>query len=246
MNPVVAKAYGLLLGAALAAAGLPVAPGGLTSRAVVSYGHQGAVRDMAADASRGLVFSAGEDGTLRIWDAVSQTLMRRIAVTRQSIVSVAVDPAASLAAILITDGARANWADVWNWDTGELLYRVPLDAAPLFAHFSLSGKYLLFGTMSWDSLRIYRALNGQPVSAPDEGGMVGFAEVSRSDATLMTYRLSGTIEYRDLGSGEIVKRVPAEPDLVNVRVSADRRYLVGHSSTEIAPGTPGCGCRPRG
>ena len=233
MNPIMAKAYGLLLGAALAAAGVPVGPGSLTSRAVVSYGHQGAVRDLSVDDPRGLVFSAGEDGTLRIWDAESQTLIHRIAITRQKVLSIAVDPAASFAAVVVTDGAKAYWADVWNWDTGELLYRLPLDAAPTFAHFSLTGTYLLLGTMTWDSLRIYRASDGKRLDAPDEGGMVGFAEVSRSDSTLMTYRLSGSIEYQEMASGQVVKQVSAAPYLLDIRASGDRRYIAGHSDQEV-------------
>ena len=233
MNPLAVKAYGALLGLALAAAGLPVGPDGVVSRAVVSSGHQGAVRDIAADAARGLLLSAGDDGTLRVWDIGSQTLIRRLAVARQGLQAIAVDPAAPLAAVLISEDARAFRIDVWNWETRELRYRIELEAAPLFVHFSLSGSFLLCGAMTWDSLRIYRATTGERVPADVEGGMVGFAEVSRSNATLMTYRVSGRITYQDLASGTVARQVPAPADLVDVRPSPDRRYLVGHTDTEI-------------
>lgn len=233
MNPIVVKAYSLLLGAALAAAGLPLGPEGLTSRAVVTYGHRGAVLDMAADTRKGLLLSVGEDGTLRVWDTGSQTLLRRIAVTRQKALSIAVDPTAPVAAVLVGDGARSFSVDVWNWDTETPLYRIPLESTPYFVRFSLTGDSLLVGTMSWDGLRIYRSADGTPVALRDEGGMVGFAEISRSGSTLMTYRPSGSIEYRDLASGDLIREVTTAPDLIDVRMSDDRRYLVGHTAGEI-------------
>ena len=233
MNPLAVKVYGLLLGAALAAAGLPLGPAGLASRAVVSYGHRGAVLDMAGDPRRGVLLSVGQDGTLRVWDTGSQTLVRHIAVTRQEALALALDPAAPLAAVLVGDGARSFSVEVWNWDTETPLYRVPLESTPYFVRFSLSGDFLLCGTMSWDGLRIFRALDGTPVALRDEGGMSGFAEVSRSGSTLMVYRPSGSIEYRDLASGRLIQEVAAAADLLDVRASDDRRWLVGHTAREI-------------
>jgi WD40 repeat protein len=233
VNPLAVKAYSLLLGAALAAAGVPLGPGGLTSRAVVTYGHRGAVLDMAADVQRGLLLSVGEDGTLRVWDAGSQTLVRRISVTRQKALAIALDPAAPLAAILVGDGARSFSVDVWNWDTESPLYRIPLESTPYFVRFSLTGDSLLVGTMSWDGLRIFHTADGTPVTVAEERGMAGFAEISRSGSTLMTYRPSGSIEYRDLTSGRVIQEVRTAADLVDVRASDDRRWLVGHTPTEI-------------
>lgn len=63
--------------------------------------------------------------------------------------------------------------------------------------------------------------------------MVGFAEASLSDRTLMTYQTSGKIEYWDTASGTSIQQVETVSDLVNVRVSDDRRYLVGRSGEEI-------------
>jgi len=233
VNPIAVKVYGLLLGAALAAAGVPLGPSGLSSRAVVSYGHRGAVLDMAADPRRGLLLSVGEDGTLRVWDTGSETLVRRIAVTRQKAMALALSPSAPLAAVLVGDGARSFSVDVWNWDTERQLYRVPLESTPYFVRFSLTGDYLLCGTMSWDGLSIFHAADGTPVALHDDGGMSGFAEVSRSGSTLMVYRPSGSIEYRDIASGRVIEEVPAAADLVDVRASDDRRWLVGHTSKEI-------------
>ena len=234
MNGLAVQAYGLLIGIALAAAGIPVGPDSITARAVVSSGHRGAVLDMAEDEARGLLFSVGDDGFLRVWDSGAGSLLRRIAVTRRRAQSVALDPAAPRAAIVVTDGVRSYTVDVWNWDTGKRLYSIPLHSAPLFVRFSRSGTFLLFGDMQWNSLQVRRAGDGTPVPFHPEGfGMVGFAEASRTDTTLMTYQEAGKISYWDIASGESIKEVPTVGGLVNIRTSDDRGCLFGQSGTRL-------------
>ncbi len=234
MNGLALQAYGLLIGIALAAAGLPVGPGGLTVKAVVSSGHRGPVQDIAEDAARGLLFSVGADGFLRVWDISAGTLVRRIAVTRRIAQSVALDPAASLAAVVVTDGVRAFAVDVWDWDAGKRLYSIPLESAPLFVRFSRSGNYLLCGDMQWDGLHIVRSRDGISVPFHPEGfGMVSFAETSRTDATLMTYQPAGRVAYWDMATGNLIQEVPTAEGLVNVHPSDDRATLVGQSGDQV-------------
>ncbi len=234
MNGIALQAYGVLMGIALAAAGIQVGPGTLSAGAVVSSGHRGAVLDMAEDGPRGLLFSVGADGFLRVWDSVAATLVRRIAVTRLEAQSVALDPAAPLVAVLVTDGVRSYAVDVWDWDAGKRLYGIPLQGAPLFVRFSRSGTYLLCGDMQWEGLHIFRSGDGTAVPFhPDGFGMVSFAAVSRSDATLMTYQPTGRIAYWDIASGNTIKEIPTVGGLVNVRASDDLSCLVGQSGPEI-------------
>ncbi len=155
MNGLAVQAYGILMSAALAAAGIPVGPGALNARATVSSGHRGAVLDVAEDDARGLLFSVGADGFLRVWDWV--------AVTRLEAQSIALDPAGPLAAVVVTDGVHAYAVDVWDWDAEKRLYSIPLQGAPMFVRFSLSGTYLLCGDMQWESLHIFRSREGTPV-----------------------------------------------------------------------------------
>ena len=230
MNGLAVQAYKLLIGIALAAVGIPADPGTLSARAVVSSGHRGAVLDMVEDSSRGLLFSVGEDGFLRVWDSGAAILLRRIAVTRLEAQSIALDPTAPLAAVVVTDGVRSYAVDVWDWDAEKRLYSIPLQSVPLFVRFSRTGTYLLCGDMQWESLHIFHASDGTPVPFHPEGfGMVSFAEVSRSDATLMTYQTAGRISYWDIATGNPIKEVTTVGGLLNVRTSDDRSSLVGQS-----------------
>ncbi len=228
------QAFGLILGMGLAATGLTVDPQTLSARAVVSSGHRGAVLDMAEDSGHGLLFSVGEDGFLRVWDAAAGTLMRKIAVTRQNAQSVALDPAAPRAAVVVSDGVRSFAVQVWDWEEEKLLYSVPLQGSPLFVRFSRSGTYLLCGDMQWTGLHVVRSEDGSAVSFHPEGfGMVAFAEASRNDATLLTYQPSGTLVYWDIATGKTITELPAAPGLVNVRTSEDRTLLVGQAGSEV-------------
>jgi WD40 repeat protein len=234
MNDLAVQAYSLLMGIALAAAGIQVGPGTLTAHAVVNSGHRGAVLDVVEDHARGLLFSVGADGFLRVWDTGAGTLVRRLAVSRQQARSVALDSTAPLAAVVVTDGVRSFAVDVWDWDAGKRLYSIPLGGAPLFVGFSRSGTYLMCGDMQWNGFHVFRARDGTTVPFHPEGfGMVSFAEASRSDATLMTYQPAGMLTYWSLGSGQPIKEVPTVAGLVNVRASDDRSSLVGQSGTEI-------------
>ncbi|HYW82204.1 MAG TPA: hypothetical protein VFB30_03040, partial [Spirochaetia bacterium] len=192
MNGLAVRACGLLISAVLAAAGFPISAGTPAAGAYVSSGHRGAVLDVAEDCTRGLLFSVGVDGFLRVWDTVTGTVLRKTAVTRQMAQSVALNPSTPLAALVVTDGLRSFAVDVWDWDTGKRLYGIPIQDTPLFVRFSWSGTYLLIGDARWDSLHIFRARDGTPVPFHPEGfGMVAFAEASRNDATLMTYQTAG-------------------------------------------------------
>ena len=112
MKPMGAKAAALLL--ALAATGLAGAPESMSAQPIVTSGHRGAVLDVAEDSERRLLLSVGEDGFLRVWDKGTGILQRKIAVTRQKAASVALDPRAPLAAVLVTDGLRSFAVDVWD------------------------------------------------------------------------------------------------------------------------------------
>ena len=228
MTGVAAGAFGFLVGLVLAATGLPLAPGAVSLQAVVNSGHRGAVLDIAQDPARGLLFSGGEDGTLRVWDAESRTLLRRIAVTRRMTGSVALDPAASRAAVVIADQVRSYAVEVWDWETSRRVASIPLDGAPLFVRFSQSGTYLLCGQADWKGLRIFRASDGSPVPFHPEGfGMVGFAETSKNDATLMTYQPSGKIDYWDMAGGSLLQQRETRAGLSGIRITGDRRLLIG-------------------
>jgi hypothetical protein len=202
---------------------------------VVNSGHVGPVLDLLYDDRRNLLFSAGQDGTVRVWDVRDGVLYRSLRVTRLAAQMIAVDPVNPRVAVVVSDGIRSFSLSVWDWEQERQVLRYPLSDAPLFLRFSGQGRYVVFGESSWQSLTILDAQASKPVLFHPEGfGIVAFAEISKSEKTIMTYQVSGRISYWDMASGSLTLEVPTIPYLSHVRISQDRRYLVGTNGREVA------------
>ena len=216
----------------LARATAPDCPPG--ARALLTTGHRGEVLALEYDEARGLLFSAGEDGTVRVWDPARRALLHRLQVTHLSAAMLAISPAeASTLAVLETDGGRSRAISVWDWKKEKRLFRVELAEAPLFLRFSGGGSMLAWGESRWESLHIVNAETGATIPFAREGfGIVSFAEIGASEKTIMTCQLSGRIAYWDLASGNLLREVASIPYLSAVRLSRDLRYLVGSTGTE--------------
>ncbi|HET6449688.1 MAG TPA: WD40 repeat domain-containing protein [Spirochaetia bacterium] len=228
-----ALALAAMLGAVLTAPGFGSAQGEDT-RALIDSGHAGAVRGMELDDRSGLLFTAGQDGTVRIWDPSSGDLQRVLQVTQLQAGRIAVSPVAPMLAVVVSDGSGGSFLAVWDWEQERQLYRVPLREEPLFVRFSPMGTYLLYGESSWQGLKILQAASGAPVAFHPEGfGIVGFAEMSRSEKLVMTYQVSGRITYWDVATGARTMDVPTVAYLSGIRISEDRGVLVGSTATEI-------------
>ena len=206
----------------------------IAGRAVIDSGHNGPVLGLEYDDKRGLLFSAGDDGTVRIWDAASDTLVRILRVSRLSVTRLAINPADPQVAVVLSNGSGDFLLSVWDWEQEKPLMSIQLKEQPLFLRFSGLGTYLEYGESSWQSLKIIHAADGTPLQFHPEGfGIVGFAEMSRTEKTLMTYQVSGRISYWDMATGQTTLDVPTVPYLTAVRISGDKRYLVGLSGREV-------------
>ncbi len=206
-----------------------------STQAIVISGHRGAVLAMGRDDNRGLLFTAGADGTVKIWDAATRSLVKSLTVTSLQAAMIAVSPAATQFAVLATDTFQSFSLEVWDWEKDQRIFQVSLGDQPLFLRYSASGRYLLYGLPRWDSLRIVDASNGAPVAFHPEGfGMVGFAALSRSEKILMTYRLTGTVSYWDLASGKLLEDLQSVPLLSHIRLSPDLSFIAGSTDSGLS------------
>jgi WD40 repeat protein len=234
----VKQAVGLLLGACLLLASACRAfPSGNTetgARNLVNTGHTGAVLGLAFDDRRNLLVSSGDDGTVRLWDTTLGILVRTLQVTQLEARLLAVNPAEPQLAVVVTDGTGSFFLSVWDWEKERQIYRLPLKEEPLFLRFSAMGSFLVYAESSWQSLKILNARDGSEYPFHPEGfGIVGFAEMSRSEKTIMTYQVSGRISYWDIASGQQTLDFPVLPYLSHIRISSDRRLIVGSTGTQI-------------
>jgi WD40 repeat protein len=224
-------ACGMLFGAAVIGAASGTTE---TARSIIASGHAGAILGLEFDEKRGLLFSSGVDGTVRLWEADTGSLVQTLQVTRLRAEKIAINPVRPQFAVIVTDNAGSHSISVWDWELERQMYRVPLREDPQFLRFSGMGSYILWGESSWQSLKIIRAEDGAPVAFHPEGfGIVGFAEMSRSEKTLMTYLVSGRMTYWDMATGEQTLDLTCVPYLSGIRMSRDKSRLVGSTGREI-------------
>lgn len=215
------------------ARGGPEAPGGDVVT-LLQTGHRGEVLALEYDEGRGLLFSGGEDGALRVWDPANRSLVARIGIGRLPLAAIAVNPAATQVAVLESDGVRSFAVSAWDWIAERRLFRVTLAGEPLFLRYSGGGRWLMLGESAWQGLRMLAAADGSPFAFRPEGfGIVGFAEVSRSERTVLTYQPSGRLQYWEAASGNLTTELRAAPYLSGLRISRDRRYAAGTNGSEV-------------
>ena len=194
----------------------------------LNTGHRGAVTLMASWRGGSFVVSAGVDGTLRVWDPHDGTLRHTVALGGVPSALV-VHPWLPRVFASLGDGSEGRLA-AWDWEQGLKLFTVPLGDPPLFVGLSRTAGSLLVGRASVDGLWLLDPTTGERQPGLESGtGIVTFAVTSRDERTVLTYRPSGSLVYRDRATGGILQSLRVPGDLADLGMSSDRRYLVGRS-----------------
>jgi WD40 repeat protein len=201
---------------------------------VINSGHKGAIFAMEYDGNTHMLFTGGEDGRVRAWDLASRRLVRSLRIGHDAVSMLAVHPALPQFAVVKTEGQKARFLAVWDWREGKELFSVPLPDEPLFLRYSAAAGYIVVGLSRWDSLKIYGSADGSPFRFHPEGfGIVSFAEISRTEKTIMTYQPGGRIAYWDMGTGGLIKELKGVPQLSKPEITRDRSCLLGVAGKEV-------------
>ena len=213
---------------------LLLAPGLIFSADRFSLSHFGKINDLISDAERGLLFSAGEDGTVRIWNVAEQKLVTTVRISYKPIRQIAVHPSEPQLAVLVEDNLEANTLEVWDWRRRERLYSV--ESAKQLMHFAYSpkGSYLFYSQADYQSLTALNPRTGRVLPYMGRGfGIVSFFTVARNESNIMTYQPSGTITYWDIRTGRMVKQIRAPADLEVIRISPNNRYIAASTDQDL-------------
>jgi hypothetical protein len=200
----------------------------------VSLSHFGEVTDLVYDAERSLLFSAGEDGTVRIWDGGDKKLLTVVRISHRPIQKVAVHPTQPHVAVLVGDALHAGTLEVWNWRRGKKLYAVQSDKQLMYFAYSPQGSYLFYSQADYKSLTAVNPRTGRVLPYMGRGfGIVSFFTVGRNEGNIMTYQPSGFITYWDIRSGRMVKQIRAPANLEVIRISPNNRYIAASTGREL-------------
>lgn len=220
-------AWALLTAAAAAPAG--AAPGPL-----INSGHRGAITDLEYDARRRLLFSAGDDGSVRVWEHGSRTIVQHLFLGVHRVSRIALQPEGTLLAAVLRSAAGDDLLEVWDWRSGRRLYGRALTEPPLHLGFTSRGSALVYTRAQLDSVVFLDARSGRPLPRLPPGlGIVSFVTTSTNERTIMTYQPTGRIRYWDAAGAGLQAEVTTLPGLEQIAVSADNTLLVARSGGDI-------------
>ncbi len=226
------SAAGFALAAALlAAAALPAAaaPGPL-----LNSGHAGLITDLQYDAPRRLLFSAGEDGSIRVWDHRDRGIVQHLRLGVQRVERIALQPEGTLLAAVLRAPGGGALLEVWEWRSGRRRYRRALAEPPLHVGFTSRGTALVYSSAQLDGVVFLDAATGRRQQRLPPGlGIVSFVTTSTNERTIMTYEPTGRIRYWAAAGGGLQAEVATLPGLEQIAVSADKTLLVARSGEEI-------------
>lgn len=193
-----------------------------------AIGHWGGVHVVEYSPGLARVVTAGEDGTIKIWSAERPRLVRVHTISPHALTHLALHPNLPHAAVIENAGASRPVLSVWNWVTGQLVFRSRLRSAPLSMGYSPQGSFLVYTTESRDSVAIISAEDGSVV---DHGvartGIASSFTISASEDTLMAYTPgNGRFTYYSIRDGSVLQAVRSEPNLETLTILPNRRLGV--------------------
>ncbi|HTU88541.1 MAG TPA: sigma-70 family RNA polymerase sigma factor [Gemmataceae bacterium] len=183
--------------------------------------HPGYGRDLVFSADgKTLVSSAGD--SIRIWDAATGKLRRRLDVPSDWTLSFAFTAEGILVASAIYEKGIVTLRafDTANGKVRRCL-ELPDQATNANVTLSRDGKWLAYSCQN--NIRLYDTANGREVLRLPMGRDIAFAPDGK---TVVICDISDTIRVHDMASGKCIRRLKHEGDkVVHIALSPDGRYL---------------------
>lgn len=201
---------------------------------VVDTSHNGTVDQLEFIEERGLLFSGGTDGAIRVWDTETRELTRSVQVSQLPIRKLTVHPERPEIAVLVrtTQGYRLS---VWDYDAREELFFEELPSEPLHLDYSPQGTWLIYTRTASDSIVTLDAETGdQEELVGTRTGIVGYFTIGSSEANIMSYApANGRIQYTRLEDGEVLQSNGTIAGMENLQVLQNRRYAAARDDDDL-------------
>lgn len=234
MNRPVPGRKALQLGRACALVLLACAGTRAAADPLVATSHRGPIHDLAYDAQRRLLFSAGEDGTVRVWSYDRRTIVRHLRLGAVRVLRIALHPDRPLLAAVARSTMGDDLLEVWNWRSERRLYRHHLEDAPLHLGYTSLGSSLVYSLPRFDSVVFLEPATGErQIRLPTAFGIVSYVATSTNERTIMTYQPTGEVRYWDAATRAVKAVVATLPGLEGMVLSADRSLFVARAGGDV-------------
>jgi len=200
----------------------------------IDISHFGRINDLVYDGERHLLFSAGEDGTVRIWNTEKKELIGAVRISYRPVQRLAVHPSQPHIAVLVGEALQAGTLEVWDWQRRQRLFAVKSNKQLMYFAYSPRGRYLFYSLADYKSLTAVNPKTGRVLPYMGRGfGIVSYFTVARNEGNIMTYQPSGFITYWDIRTGRMIKQVRAPANLDQIHISANNRHIVASTGHEL-------------
>jgi hypothetical protein len=198
------------------------------SRYVVNTGHIGQVNRIEYHQSSNTFVTAGDDGTLRVWDGSARRAVYRIQASLIPIKALSLHPLLPQAVIVETDNVSVFRLSVWDWEKNREVFSLELAELPLELGYSPSGKYIIYSITDWESITVLDSRTGKASKLLDRGfGIVSAFTIGTSEKKLLAYKPSGSIQYREMVSGNLSNQFPTVAGVTDCFFTSDNRFMLG-------------------
>ncbi len=202
------------------------------NRPPINISHFGRITDLLYDGERQLLFSSGEDGTVRIWNTATGALESTLRLSHRPVLKIAVHPSQPYIAALIGERLSADTLVAWNWERQRRIFTIESEQQFLYLGYSPRGSYLFYSQADYNSLTAVNPRTGRVLPYMGRGfGIVSYFTVGRNEGNIMTYQPSGRLSYRDIRTSRIVKEVKTLPDLSCIRISPNNCFIAASSGS---------------
>jgi WD40 repeat protein len=191
------------------------------------------VRSVAFSPDGKTILTGNDDGTARLWDATSGTLLRTLQGDRDDVLSVAFSPDGRS---VLTASRGDKTAQLWDATSGARLRTLQGHTGDVFsAAFSPDGKTVLTGSGDWTA-RLWDTASGALLrTLQGHTSGVSSAVFSRDGKTILTGSFDETARLWDAASGAPLRILQGHADVVtSVAFSPDGKTVLTGSLDKTA------------
>ncbi len=200
----------------------------------VNNGHNGKITQVVYSKGSKLLFSAGNDGTVRVWNVEKSVELACVRISYLPVKMLAVDSNSSVVAVVSSNEISIFELSVWDWKSGKMLFSMALKSMPLYMGFSSKGSYLVYTLPRWKSINVLDPSTGTVSNYFNKSfGIVSFVTFSTSENNILTYQPSGVLTYWDFRMSSEIKKLFSVPNLSKICISNNKRFLVAKQSDRL-------------
>lgn len=204
-------------------------------RFVLNTGHRGSSTYLQYDENTHYAVSISDEGEILLFAVDTQRVIKKYNLSHNTIVDLQFNPEYSELAF-VTYANLHFTLEVWDWHRGVRLFTRELQDKPLFLEYTMAGKNLVLGQSNTPSILFLDHETGNNKNWLDKhSSLYQDVYIGGSESNIMTYNLSGQINFIRLDNEQSLGAVKTEAGLewLNVLQTGRKNLAVGKKGNDF-------------